>query len=109
PVGVPLHEVGEVGDDDAHAVDDRGTGDIRRVRELGGYPSSWEPEDGIDRLHAGEVVQARAQREHVTAWHGPSACLDARDEDGVRLWRELDVVARAHGRHQDAEIEGELA
>lgn len=108
-VRLTLHDVGQVGDDDARAIDHRRPRHVGRVRHLGRHPLALEPEHRVDHGLAGELLEPRADRQHVTAGHGSATDLDTGDEDRVGLRRQIDVVAGAHGRHEDADVEGELA
>ena len=57
----------------------------------------------------GQRVEHVAEREHPAGRRLTAAGLDAGDPDHVGRRRQVDAVARAHRRHDDAEVERDLA
>src|SRR5690606_18587666 len=103
------HDLRHVGGDDGRAVDDRGAGDLCLAAQLGGDPLGLETEDGLDGGGAGQVAQVVADRHHGTGRSLAAGDLDAEEGDGVRTRRELQVVAGADRRDDDADVGGDLA
>ena len=109
PARVAADDLGEVRGDDRRAVDDGRAGDLGLVAELDRDPRGGEPEDGFAGGDAGERARVVAEHEHVTGRRFAAADVDTVDAHRVRARRELEVVARAHERDDDAELERELA
>ena len=100
--GVVGDHVREVRDEHRAAVDDRRAGDLGRVPHLRGDPLAGELEHRLDRRGAGQRVELVAEREHLADGRDAAAHLDPGDADDVGRGRQVDAVARAHGRHDDA-------
>ena len=84
-------------------------GDLGLVAELGRHPGGRETEDGLAGRDAGERAGVVAEHEHVAGRGFAAPDVDAVHAHRVRARRELEVVAGAHERDDDAELERELA
>ena len=109
PRRVTAHDLGEVRRDDRRAVDDRRARDLGLVAELGRDPRRRQPEHRLARRDTGKRARVVTEHEHVTRRRFAAADVDAVDADRVGARGQFEVVARAHERDHDAELERELA
>ena len=111
--GVAPDDLGKVGDDGGRPVDDRRPGGrclgTRRI----GDPERLQPEDRLHRLGSPQCPQRRAgvgrQGEHLVPGCDTPPDLDAVQEDPVGLRGHRQVVAGTDHRHDEAQLEGDLA
>ena len=106
---VAAHDFGEVRGDHRRAVDDGRAGDLGLVAELERHPARGQAEHRLARRRAGQARLVVAEHEHVVLRRFAAPDLHAVHADRVRARGQLHVVARAHERDDDAELERELA
>ncbi len=99
----------EVRDQHRGAVDDGGAGQLGLVPQLDGDPAAGEAEDRLGGGRPGQRLEAVAEGEHAAGGRLAAGDLDAGDPDRVGGDGQVDAVAGAHRRHDDAEVEGDLA
>ena len=99
----------EVRDEHGDPVDDGRAGHLGGVPQLGRDPLAGQAEHGLVHGGAGQRVEVVAEREHAAGGRLAAADLDAGDPDDVGGARQVDAVAGADRRHDDAELERDLA
>src|SRR5689334_7535238 len=107
--GIRPYDLGKMRDDDRGSVDHRGAGEVGLVTQFGRHPLAGQAEHRLDAGPPGEMVEPFADREYRAGRRLAATDLDAADAHHVgRQWK-VEVVARADGRHHDAEFERDLA
>ena len=109
PGGVGADDLAEVGDEHRAAVDDGRAGHLGLVAHLDRQPLAVQAEDGLDRRRAGQGLQVVAEGEDLAGGGLAAADLHAGHEHLVLPGGQVEGVAGAHGRQDEADLEGDLA
>ena len=107
--GVRRDDRRQVRDEHRDAVDHRRAAELGAVPHLGRDPLAGRPNTGSTVGVPGRLSSASPRASTRPDGRLPAPGLDARDLDDVRRRRQLDAVAGAHRRHDDAELERDLA
>ena len=108
--GVLPHDLGQVGGDDRGAVDDGRAGHLGLAPQLDRHPLGGQPEDRL----AGRPCRAARPRSSPMARTVPAGAMPLAASTPLSQMtyvrrRQVEVVAGAHQRDDEAELDGDLA